>query len=91
MQDGYPIIGGLLPGTPAALSGQIHSGDRIIGVAQGDNRFVDAAGLSLADLVQMIRGAPGTMVQLQLVPTDAGPNTSPRTIAIVRDQIRHKQ
>jgi len=30
MQDGYPIIGGLLPGTPAALSGQI-IGDRIIG------------------------------------------------------------
>ena len=91
MQEGYPVIGGLLPGTPAASSGQIHSGDRIVAVAQGDNQFVNAAGLPLSDLVQMIRGAPGTTVQLQLLAGDAAPNSSPRTVSIVRDQIRHKQ
>ena len=91
IQEGYPVIGGLLPGTPAASSGQIHAGDRIVAVAQGDNQFVNAAGLPLSDLVQMIRGAPGTTVQLQLVAGDAAPNSSPRTVAIVRDQIRHKQ
>src|SRR5438132_14101688 len=44
MQEGYPVIGGLLPGTPAASSGQIHSGDRIVAVAQGHNQFAKATG-----------------------------------------------
>src|SRR5208337_1490776 len=30
MQDGYAVINGLLPGTPAEASGQIHPGDRIV-------------------------------------------------------------
>ena len=54
MQDGNPVIRGLLPGTPAALSGQIHPGDRIVALAQGDSRFVETGGVPLSDLVQMI-------------------------------------
>jgi carboxyl-terminal processing protease len=91
VQDGHAVIGALLPDTPAALSGQIHPGDRIVGVAQGDNRFVDAANLSLGDLVGMIRGAPGSLVQLQIVPANAAPGSLPLTVPIIRDQIRHKQ
>ena len=91
MQDGNPVVRGLLPGTPAALSGQIHPGDRIVALAQGDSRFVETGGVPLSDLVQMIRGAPGTLVQLRIVPAEAGPDSLPRTVSIVRDQIRHKQ
>jgi len=40
MQDGYPIINQLVPGTPAERSGQLHVGDRIVALAQGDNVFV---------------------------------------------------
>jgi len=35
MQDGYPVMYELVPGTPAELSGQIRAGDRIVALAQG--------------------------------------------------------
>jgi hypothetical protein len=90
MQDGYPIINGLLPGTPAELSGQLHPGDRIVALAQGDNSFVQARSLSLADVVQMIRGEPGTTLQMQILPANAPPDSPPQTISIIRDQIKFK-
>jgi hypothetical protein len=91
VQDGVPVIRRLLPGAAAELSGQIQPGDRILAVGDGNNSFVDARGVPLADLVQMIRGAPGTLVQLQLLPADAPPNSLPRTVSIVRGQIKLKQ
>jgi len=91
VQNGYPVINGLIPGTPADLSGQLHRGDRIIGLAQGDNSFVDARDMSLQAVVQMIRGAPGTLLQLQVVSADAPPDSIPRTISIIRDQVKYKQ
>lgn len=90
-QDGYPVINGLISGTPAEASGQLHKGDRIIGLAQGDNAFVDTHNASLADVVQMIRGAPGTLVQLQVLPVDAAPDSPPRTVTIWRDQLKFKR
>jgi hypothetical protein len=91
IKDGYATIAQLLPGTPAYLSGQLHPGDRILALAQGDSPFVDAQGIALSDLVQMIRGAPGTAVQLQVLAADAPPNSLPRTVSIVRDQIKYKR
>ena len=91
VQDGYTVINRLLPGTPAELGGQLHPGDRIVGMAQGNNSFVDARGAALADLVQAIRGVPGTLLQLQVLPADAPPDSSPRTVAVVRGQIKFKQ
>ena len=91
VQQGYPVINQLLPGTPAALSGQVHPGDRILALAQGDNAFVDARNLPLQDVVQMIRGAPGTVLQLQVLSADAPPESPPRTISILRDQIKFKR
>jgi len=91
MQDGYPIINGLVPGTPAALGGQLRAGDRIVALAQGNNSFVDARGVSLEEIVKMIRGAPGTQLQLQVLPADAPPNSLPRTVPIIRDQIKFKR
>jgi hypothetical protein len=90
-KDGYPVITGLVSGTPAELSGQIHAGDRIVALAQGNNSFVDAHDVSLADIVNLIRGAPGTLLQLQILPANAPPNSMPRTISIIRDQIKFKR
>ena len=90
-QDGYPVINGLIAGTPAEASGQLHKGDRIVGLAQGDNAFVDTHNASLGDVVQMIRGAPGTLVQLQVLPADAAPDSAPRTVTIWRDQLKFKR
>jgi hypothetical protein len=91
MVDGYPVIRELIPGTPAQLSGQIGPGDRIIALAQGNSSFVDAHDVPLADIVNMVRGAPGTMLKLQVMPADAPPNSTPRTVFIVRDQIKFKR
>ena len=91
IKDGYPVINGLIPGTPAELSGQLHVGDRVLGLAQGDNSFVDTHSVPLADVVQMIRGAPNTLVQLQVLPADAPPNSAPRTVSITRDQLKFKK
>lgn len=90
-QDGYPVVNGLLPGTPAEASGQLQKGDRIVGLAQGGDPFVDTHNLSLSDVVQMIRGAPGTLVQLQVLSADAAPDSPPRTVAIWRDQLKFKR
>jgi hypothetical protein len=91
VQDGYPVINGLLPGTPAELGGQLHKGDRILALAQGDDAFVYTQGMALADVVQMIRGAPGSTLQLQIVPADAPVGSPPQTISILRDQIKFKR
>jgi hypothetical protein len=91
IQDGYPIINGLVPGTPAELSGQLHVGDRIVGLAQGNNLFVDIHDLPLQDIVQTIRGAPNTLLQLQILPAGAPPNSAPRIVSIMRDQIKFKR
>jgi hypothetical protein len=91
IQDGYAVINQLIPGTPAELSGQVHPGDRIIALAQGDGAFVDARGLPLKDIVDMVRGAPNTTLQLQLLGADAGPDSPPRTVSILRNQLRFKR
>jgi hypothetical protein len=91
MQAGYPVITDLVPDAPADVSGLLHKGDRIIGIAQGDSAYVDARNLSLQEAVQMIRGAPGTTLQLQVLAADAAPDSSPRVVSVVRDQIKYKR
>ncbi len=91
VRDGYPVIQELVPGTPADRSGQIRPGDRILALAQGDNSFVDARDVSLTEIVKLVRGAPGTLLQLQVLPADAPPNSAPRIISIIRDQVKFKR
>ena len=90
-QGGYAVINRLVPDSPAALSGQIHPGDRILAVAQGDSAFVDARNLPLAELVQAIRGPRGTPVQLQILPAAAPPDSLPATVTLLRDHIKLKR
>ena len=91
MKDGYPVINGLASGGPAELSGQIRAGDRIVALAQGDSAFADAHDMSLAAVVDLLRGELGTPVRLQVVGADTTPNSAPRTVTIIRDQIKFKR
>jgi C-terminal processing protease CtpA/Prc len=52
---------------------------------------VDLHDLPLSDIVQNFRGAPNTLVQLQILPAGAAPNSAPQTISIMRDQIKFKK
>jgi hypothetical protein len=91
LKDGLPVINQVIPGTPAELSGQLHPGDRILALAQGDNAFLDAHNISLQDLVNLVRGSPGTLLQLQVLSADAPPDSPPRTVSIIRDQLKFKR
>jgi hypothetical protein len=90
IQDGYPVINSLVPDMPAQRSGQLQVGDRIVALAQGNGNFVELNNVPLANIVDAIRGAPYTMLQLKVVSPGAPPNAPPRTVIIMRDQVRFK-
>lgn len=85
----FTVIQRTIPGGPARESGQVFSGDRILGVAQGlDGRIEDVVGWRLQDVVDKIRGPKGSVVRLQLQPQSAISNGKPREISLVRNEIK---
>ncbi len=86
--DGYCKISSLVPGGPAARSGLLKPGDRIVAVAQGDLKPVDIVDLPLPDAVKLIRGPKGTRVRLTLIPSGATDASVRKTITIVRDEVK---
>ena len=88
-EDGYCKIMELVPGGPAARSGLIKNGDRIVGVAQKEGaEFTDLVDLPLSQAVELIRGKKGTSVYLNIIPADAADDSVRKTITIVRDEIK---
>ncbi|HEX7645593.1 MAG TPA: carboxy terminal-processing peptidase [Burkholderiaceae bacterium] len=88
-RDDYTVIRELVPGGPAALSGKLKVGDRIVGVSQGDkSQMTDVMGWRLDDTVALIRGAADSTVLLDVIPVDAGPDGKHATIALVRKKIK---
>ena len=85
----YTEVQRTIPGGPARLSGLIHSGDRIVGVAQGaDGAMEDVVGWRLQDVVDKIRGPKDSVVRLQLLPKSAGTDGVTRTVSLVRNEIK---
>ena len=84
--DDYTVIRSLVAGGPALNSKQLSEGDRIIGVAQDGEKSVDIIGWRLDDVVQLIKGAKGTKVHLDILPE--GKDSKSHTVTIVRDKIR---
>ncbi|HAI58884.1 MAG TPA: tail-specific protease [Xanthomonadaceae bacterium] len=87
-QDDYIVVRTLVPGGPAALSGQISVGDRIVAVGQGDGPMVDVIGWRIDDVVRLVRGAKGTTVRLDTLPVAGGVDGEHRIVAIVRDRVK---
>jgi carboxyl-terminal processing protease len=86
--DEYTTIRELIPGGPAALSGQLQVGDRIVGVAQGETgTMADVMGWRLDDTVALIRGTADSVVVLDVLPADAGPDGKHKRISLVRKTI----
>ena len=85
----YTRVDRIIPGGPAARSKQLHPGDRITGVAQGDKGdMVDVVGWRLDDVVQLIRGPKGSVVRLQILPAGAPPGSPEKVIRLVRDTVK---
>ena len=87
-EDDYTAIREIVPGGPASLSGKIKIGDRIVGVGQGETgQLTDVLGWRLDDVVDKIRGAKDTMVRLEVLPVDAGPDGKHVLVSLVRKKI----
>lgn len=84
----YTVIRSLVPGGPAEQSGELSPNDRIIGVAQGDQEFVDIIGMRLDDVVQLITGPKGSVVRLQVLRDGQGAGAAPEIVEITRDEVR---
>jgi carboxyl-terminal processing protease len=68
--NGQTIVAEVIPGGAAAQDGRLKVKDRIVGVAQGDDKWVDVIDMKLKEAVKLIRGKRGTPVQLKVVPAD---------------------
>ncbi|MBT1063776.1 carboxy terminal-processing peptidase [Bowmanella sp. Y26] len=86
--DDHTVIRSVVPGGPADLSKQIKPEDRIVGVAQEDDEFVDVVGWRLDEVVDLIKGPKGSVVRLQLLKGAASDSAAPEVVSLTRDKIK---
>jgi len=86
-EDEYTKVVSIVSGGPADLGGELHPNDRIVGVAQGDEAFVDVVGWRVDDVVQLVRGEKGSVVRLNVMPAGAALVDS-KEVRITRDTVK---
>lgn len=87
-EDGYTTIRELIPGGPAAKSGLLKPGDRIVAVAQASKEPVDIINMPLSRAVELIRGPKGSTVTLTILPAGETTGAVSKTVRLVRDVIK---
>ncbi|MBN8737592.1 MAG: carboxy terminal-processing peptidase [Xanthomonadales bacterium] len=86
--DEYTVIREIVPGGPAAKSGKLEVGDKIVGVGQGEcGPIVDTVGWRIDDVVAKIRGHKGTVVRIEILPAEGGPDAKPVIVTVVRKKV----
>lgn len=88
-EDGTAKIVEIIPGSPAerdTSETRLMPGDKIIGVAQGDEDFVDIRHWPLYKAVRLIRGPKGSTVRLQVIP--ASDINATKIVTLIRDEIK---
>ena len=86
--EGYVTISELVPGGPAAMSGELAPADRILAVAQEGQDPVDVVDMRLDKVVKLIRGAEKTKVILTVWPGDAKDPSERKLVTITRDRVK---
>jgi carboxyl-terminal processing protease len=87
-RDDIVVIRDIVPGSPAALSGRLHVGDKILAVGQGaSGPTTDIVGWRLDDVVALVRGKKDSTVRLDILPAAAGPDGKHTIVALVRNKI----
>src|SRR5688572_28404940 len=86
-EDGFCKIKELKPG-PAMRSKLLKPNDKIVGVAQGEDEFVDVVDMKLNKVVELIRGPKGSKVRLNVVPADAADPSVRKVVSLVREEIK---
>ena len=88
-QDDVILIREIVPGGPAARSGKLKPGDRIVAVGQNaSGEMKDVIGWRTDDAVDLIRGAANTQVRLDIVPAEAPLDSKPNRVLITRAKVR---
>ncbi len=84
----YTTIYQIMPGGPAYRNKELEKGDRIIGVAQGDDgNFEDIIGWRLDDVVNKIKGPKESVVRLLVLKKESQIDDYPDTIRLIRDRV----
>ena len=87
-EEDYTVIQSIVNGGPADKSNQLKPKDRIVGVAQDKEDFVDVIGWRLDDVVDLIKGPKGSNVRLQVLPGESDDDSSIKIVSITRDKIK---
>ncbi|MBL4630639.1 MAG: carboxy terminal-processing peptidase [Paraglaciecola sp.] len=86
-EDDYTVIRSVVPGGPADKSDKIKPEDKIVGVAQDKDEFVDVVGWRLDEVVELIKGPKGSVVKLQVV-KGSSESSVPVVVTLTRDKIK---
>lgn len=86
-ENEFVTIKSVVPGGPADKIKQIKIDDKIIGVAQGDEDFVDIVGWRTDNAITLIRGKKGTTVRLKILSKDQDLTATPKIVVMVREKI----
>lgn len=86
-ENEFVTIKSVITGGPADKSKQLKIDDKIIGVAQGKEEFVDVVGWRLDNAIELIRGKKGTTVRLKILSKDQDLSATPKIVTMVREKI----
>ncbi|MDC1466566.1 carboxy terminal-processing peptidase [Litorivicinus sp.] len=84
-EDEFTKVVSLISGGPAELDGRLKPADRILGVGQDKEPIQDVVGWRLDEVVQLIRGAKGSQVRLEV---QTGDDAQHHEIALIRDRVQ---
>lgn len=87
IEDDYTVIQSIVPGGPADASNKLKPEDKIVGVAQDEDQFVDVVGWRLDEVVDLIKGPKGSTVRLQIM-KGSGDSKTMTVVELVRDKIK---
>ena len=83
------VVKRIFAGSSADRHGQLHEGDRILGVGEGaEGKIKNVVAWTLREVVELIRGPKGSHVRLQVVPKGANPLSNTFVILLTRDSIK---
>lgn len=90
-EDGMAKVMELIPGGPASKDKRdirLTSGDKIIGVGQGDGPIEDIVHEPLNKSVRKIRGKKGTKVVLEVIPASDPSGGTTKMVDLIRDDVK---
>ncbi len=84
----YTVVNEVIPGGPAFKGNVLKKGDKIVGVGQKNAvDIIDVVGWKILDVLKLIRGKPGSMVWLKILPAIQGGRGPAVIVPIQRERV----